>query len=248
MAAIIVASHYSSRAMKVFGRNNVAILATLFLLSYTKILKTIMTALNFTQVFQSQANDTGAQIVTYKVWTYDGNLEYLKGKQVVLFSVALFLLLFLFIPYTLLLIFGQCVRSMRGRKRCVLWLIRSTAFISIMDAYHAPYNKKHRYWTGLMLLTHCILFLAFAIISNDGKIRANMYIIILMLVGILTLKIFTTRAYRNKHLNILEIAFLLNLLLLSGTVLLLEGSSKTNRKICKCVSASISFFFSVMPI
>ena len=45
VAAILVASYYSSTAMKVFGRNNIAILATLFLLSYSKILKTILAAL-----------------------------------------------------------------------------------------------------------------------------------------------------------------------------------------------------------
>ena len=39
---IILSSHYSSTAVKVFGSNNVAILATLFLLSYTKILTTII--------------------------------------------------------------------------------------------------------------------------------------------------------------------------------------------------------------
>jgi len=40
--AAIVASHYSSTVMKVLGRNNIAILATLFLLSYSKLLKTII--------------------------------------------------------------------------------------------------------------------------------------------------------------------------------------------------------------
>ena len=43
--AILVASYYSSTAVKVFGRNNIAILATLFLLSYSKALKTIISAL-----------------------------------------------------------------------------------------------------------------------------------------------------------------------------------------------------------
>ena len=33
--AILVTSYYSSTAVKVFGRNNIAILATLFLLSYS---------------------------------------------------------------------------------------------------------------------------------------------------------------------------------------------------------------------
>ena len=245
VAAIIVASHYSSRAMKVFGRNNVAILATLFLLSYTKILKTIITALDFTEVYKSNASNVSDEVLSYKVWTYDGNLEYLKGKHVVLFSVALVLLLFLFLPYTLLLIFGQCVRSMRGRKRCVLWLIRSTAFISIMDAYHAPYNKKHRYWTGLMLLTCCVLYLAFVTPSKDGNIRANMYAITLMLFAILTLKMFTTKIYKNYLMGIVELASFLNLAVMSATVLLLEGNSSENGTLCVCTGVSISLCIAI---
>ena len=176
VGAIIMASHYSSTAMKMFGRNNIAILATLFLLSYTKILKTIITALSFTQVFQGSASDTSDQLMPYNVWTHDGNIEYLKGKHVPLFIVSLALLVFLFIPYTMLLMLGQCIRSMPARRRCVLWWTHSTAFISIMDAYHAPYKRKHRYWTGLMLLARCVLFLAFASSHSDNELLTNVYI------------------------------------------------------------------------
>ena len=186
--AIILVSHHSFTAVKVFGRNNIAILATLFLLSYTKILKTIITALNFTQVFQGSANDTSDPLVPYYVWTYDGNIEYLKGKHVALFGVAMVFLVFLFLPYTLLLMFGQCIRSMPTQRRCVLRFLNSAAFVSIMDAYHAPYNNRHRYWTGLMLLSRCVLFLAFASYHSDNALLANMYITTLVLIGILFIK------------------------------------------------------------
>ena len=154
VGAIIVASYYSSKAMKLFGSNNVAILATLFLLSYSKLLKTIITALSFTQVWRGMADNVTDQLVPYRVWTYDGNVEYLEGRHLALFVAALLVLVLLFLPYTLLLLFGQCVRSMSVRRcPCLSRLTRSTAFVSILDAYHAPYQKKHRYWTGLMLLT-----------------------------------------------------------------------------------------------
>ena len=239
VGAVILASHYSSTAMKVFGRNNIAILATLFLLSYTKILKTIIAALDFTEVFQGSANNTSDQWMPYKVWTRDGNIEYLKGKHVPLFAVSLAMLVFLFLPYTLLLMFGQCIRSMPARRRCVLRYIRSTAFISIMDAYHAPYKRKHRYWTGLMLLTRCILFLAFTSSPSDNKLLTNMVITNLVLFGILTLKTFAM--YKNFRMNILEICFLLNIAILSAiTLLLLKNDSSNSDAICKCTSVSIS--------
>ena len=181
-----MSSHYSSRAMKMFGSSNVAILTTLFLLSYIKILKTIVTALDFTQVLQGSTDNVSDPLVPYTVWTHDGNIHYLKGKHVPLFAVALMILVFLFLPYTLLLTFGQCMRSLPARKpRCMVWCIRSTAFISIMDAYHAPYNRKHRYWTGLMLLSRCVLFLALTIIYKGSLLLSSMYITTLVLIGII---------------------------------------------------------------
>ena len=242
VGAIIVASHYSSTAMKLFGSNNIAILATLFLLSYTKVLKTIITALSFTQVLKSNANDVTAELISYKVWTYDGNIEYLKGGHVALFIVALLFLLFLFLPYTLLLIFGQCLRSMSVRRRWIMKVIFSTAFTSIMDAYHAPYNRRHRYWTGFMLLTRCILFLVFATIyrESDSRIVTNMYITTLVVSGILTIKTCITKVYKKNYLNILEISFLLNLLILSATLYYLKGTNSSESITCKSTSASIS--------
>ncbi len=217
----------------------------LFLLSYTKILKTITAMLNFTEVFVGSAINTSDQLVPYKVWTYDGNIEYLTGKHVPLFAVALVLLIFLFFPYTLLLTFGQCIRSMPTRKRCLTRCIRSTAFISIMDAYHAPYNKKHRYLTGFMLLTRCVLFLAFASSYNDNKLLQNMYIITITLIGILTVRIFTANAYKNYYINVLEVCFLLNLATLSATLHYLRSSRSSEYLVCKCTSASISLSMAV---
>ena len=236
VGAIIVVSHYSFTAVKVFGRNNISVLATLFLLSYTKILKTIITALNFTQVFEGSANDTSDPLVPYYVWTYDGNIEYLERKHVALFAVALVFLVFLFLPYTLLLMFGQCIRSMPTQRRCVLRFLNSAAFVSIMDAYHAPYNNRHRYWTGLMLFSRCILFLGFSFNYNDSGLLTNMYITNFVLIGILTIKSCITKVYKNFLVNVLEICFLLNLVVLSGTIYYLGY----NNNVCICTSTSIS--------
>ena len=109
---ILVASYYSSTAMKAFDRNNIAILATLFRMSYSKTLKAIISVLSATQVLASDADYVSAPVLPYTVWYYDGNIEYLKGEHVVLFTVAMVFLVVLFLPYTLLLTFGQLMRSL----------------------------------------------------------------------------------------------------------------------------------------
>jgi hypothetical protein len=242
VVAIIVASYYSTTAMKIFGRNNIAILATLFLLSYSKILKTIVTALNSTQVLVSSADDVSDQTVPMRVWSYDGNIEYLKGKHVALFVVALLLLLFLFLPYTLLLTFGQCIRSLSTGKRWVLRVIHSTP---IIDAYHAPYTKKHRYWTGFMLLTRCVLFLAIIAFNRTSDIATNMFItsVVIMVIMILN-RTYASRIYKRFHLDMLELWFHVNLMVLSQTLCYhLTKVSSSDSTICKCTSASFAIIF-----
>ena len=238
VAAIIVASYYSSKAMKVFGRNNIAILATLFLLSYNKILKTIITSLTFTEVLMSKANNVLDIFSPYKVWTFDGNVAYVKGKHIFLFAASLALLVLLVFPYTFMITFGQWFRSLRFRKG-LRW-IHNITFISIMDAYHAPYNKRHRYWTGLMLLTRCFLFLFIATNYKDNALLTNMYTISLVVLGIMVIKTFTTKIYKNFHMNTLELCFLINLDIVSATLYYLKGKNERESVICACVTASIS--------
>ena len=238
VTAIIVASHFSSTAMKVFGSNNIAILATLFLLSYNKILKTIITAITYTDILVSRAENYTDQVVSHRVWTYDGNVNYLQGKHTPLFVASLLFLLLLILPYTLMLMFGQRLRSMhvKGRR---LSITRNVAFISIMDAYHAPYNRPHRYWTGLMLLTRCLLFLAFATYQQDQVLITNMFAVTLVVMGILTTKIYVRNIYKQLTIDILEAMFLLNLGILSATLYYLKGKGNTYF-MCKVISSSIS--------
>ena len=112
---IVILSHYSTRVMKLLGRRVIPVLATLFLLSYIKILTIVVTTFNFTLISAGDADNTSDELVPYKVWTHDGNVRYLSGKHIPLFIVALLFLLLLFLPYTLFLTFGQCLRTMSER-------------------------------------------------------------------------------------------------------------------------------------
>ena len=96
---IILVSHFSHRFANLLGNNPVSVLATLILLSYTKILRTLITVFYITNL----------EYPTYKrvVWLCDANMDYLGEKHTLLFVVAVLIFLFLFLPYTLLLVFGQ---------------------------------------------------------------------------------------------------------------------------------------------
>ena len=183
VGVIILFCHYSSTVMKLMGRRNIEVLATLFFLSYSKLLKTIVTTLSFTDIMIAKADNQSAVLKPQRVWLYDGHIAFLRGKHLPLFITSLFFLVFLFLPYTLLLLFGQFLRIL-PRKRG-LGCLHSSFFTSIMDAYHAPYTKGHRYWTGLGLLIRCCLFTIFA---TSYCVHLNMLWILLALIFMLTIR------------------------------------------------------------
>ena len=184
---IILASYYSSRIGRLFGSNPVAVLATLFLLSYAKLLHTIIASLFVT--FLDYPNN-----VQLAVWLHDGNIRYLHGKHVALFLVALLTLLILFLPYTLILTLGQWLQA-HSNRRCLHW-INNSRIKPFLDAYHAPYRDQHRYWTGLMLCLRCTLLLVFAF-NTRADPSLNLLVIVTAVIGLLTLTHFTGLIYKS---------------------------------------------------
>ena len=95
---IIFISHFSKYITSLLGSNPIAVLATLFLISYAKILRTIIAALSFTYLEYPDRH--------VAVWPYDGNIEYFSGKHTPLFITALLSLIFLFLPFLLAAVLG----------------------------------------------------------------------------------------------------------------------------------------------
>ena len=203
---MILFSHFSQRFAKLLGSNPVSVLATLILLSYAKILRTFITAVYITYLEYP---------VNYnrKVWLYDANIDYLVGKHIPLFLVVMFVFLFLFLPYTLLLLFGQWLQAISHLK-LFSW-VNSARLKPFMDSYHAPYKAKHRYWPGLLLVLRFVLLLVFALNpQQDSNINL---LAILVGAGILQLWAWVSGGvYKNWCLDALEGSFVLNLIILVG--------------------------------
>ena len=148
---LILVSHFSDKFAKLLGNNPASVLATLILLSYAKILRTILAAINLTYMQYPMYNKV--------VWLNDAHINYLSGKHIPLFLVAICFFLFLFLPYTLLLLFGQWLQA-ASHLRLFAWVNKLKPF---MDSYHAPYKAKHRYWPGLLLVLRFGLLVIFAV-------------------------------------------------------------------------------------
>ena len=201
---IIVSSHYSTKIAKLAPKNMVPVLATLFLLSYAKLLRTAITALSFTVLQFSDGS-------TRPVWLYDGNIPYLQGKHIPLFLAALLVLLSTSIPYTLILLFVQCLQR-KTQARALNW---TRKLKPLFDAYTAPYKDRHRYWLGLTLVVRATLFLIFSI-NVTGTPAINLFAIHILGLLLLVTSGISGGVYKSLPLNILESFFLTNLEVFTG--------------------------------
>ena len=216
--------------MKVMGRRNIEVLATLFLLSYSKLLKTIVSSLSFTNIMVASADNLTDVLKPHKVWLYDGHVTFLSRKHLPLFIVSLIFLVFLFLPYSSLMLVGQFLRSL-PRKRG-LGCLHSFFISSIMDAYHAPYTKHHRYWTGLGLLIRCCIFTIYA---TSYSVRSNLLWIIIAVTVMLTIRLASSTAVYQKNIaNLFELVYLINLLVLASLL-------RYNENVCAILTSSASF-------
>ena len=195
---LVYISHRSVTVTKLLGSSPVPVLATLFLLSYAKVLRTIVAALTLTVLHYPHKN--------VMVWIPDANVPLVKYVPLAL--AALLFSLFLFLPYTLLLLLGQWLQT--KSHLCLLSWVRNPKLKAILDTYYAPYKPKHRYWTGLLLLVRCALFLVFAF-NISGNTSVNLLAISAASFGILVWLTLSSVVYRSWYLNALELSFILNL-------------------------------------
>ncbi len=208
MSLIILTSRYSIIVSKLIGHNPIAVLATLLLMSYTKILKIIIEVLSSVNL-----DYPGDRRV--RVWLKDANVPYLESEHLALMVVTSVVLVFLFLPYTLLLLFGYKLYRFSGRRR-LQWII------PLLDSYYAPYRTHTRYWTGFLLLVRCALYIVFSLHSLGP--RSSLVAINIAFTSIIVIAWLSVKIYRNSLANLVEATVYLNLTVLSTASLASSNS------------------------
>ena len=213
LIVFIILSHYYTSVAKLCRRNIVSVLSTLFFLSYTKLLRTVIAILSVTYLNYPAGRKA--------VWLFDANIEYAKGKHLPLFLTALLVLTFFSIPYTFFLLTAQWMQYYSDFK-LFKWIHRVKP---IIDAHTGPYKNKYRFWTGLLLLFRVVLVIVFSTnVTGDPRINT---LAIIVATSVLLLLALTGGVYKNMLINILEWSSYLSLLLLSATTLyILSGTSR----------------------
>ena len=201
--AIILVSRYSLRATKLFGENSLSVLATLFFLSYAKLLRSAITIFSSTTLSSNTTSST--------VWAFDGNVEYLASKHIPLFLFALAVVLLLWLPYTAVLLSARWMRTQSHRKG-LRWLK------PFLDAYYGPFKDKHHYWVGVLLVVRGVLFILFAAFFATESFVSLLLVTVSSIFLAVCLSV-TGRQYKKSYLSALESSFFLNLgVLAAGTL------------------------------
>ena len=234
--AMIMSARYSIRVARLLGNNSVPVLVTLFYLSYAKLFRTVLTTIHYTVLEYPSGHHK-------VVWSYDGTIEYLSSKHAVLFAAALLVLLFLWLPYTCVLFFGQWFNRCSNRKISMLMFKMKPLF----DAHYGPFKDKHRYWFGVLLGARAAILLTSSVVPLSSSSVNSMAVIVV--VGLLFTHLCTVgRVYRKFYVSLIEAAFFLNLTILAATVLYTDNDSNQLTLSYIMVGAAFAKFVVIVAI
>ena len=223
---------FSSKLSKYFGSRSVPTLATLLFLSYTKLLRTIISGLQLARLvtYQKYNGKTGSLMV----WAVDGNQRYGHFPHIFILLAALACLFLLWIPYTFLLFSMQWLRKIDH-----YWPLRYIAkYKPIYDAYYAPIQDRHHYWFGLLLLAKGILLL---VSSFTLHIIIELSLFLLLVTALVLLWYLNhIQVYKKKYVTLLESSFLANVIILTAGFMYCKGNLHAQETLL-CVSIAVVF-------
>ena len=223
---IILCKYFNFFATLLSKRNPVAALCTLIFLSYSKLLQFIIAALQSTVL---EFPDGSKQ----RVWLYDGNVQYFTPSRTPHFLAAAIIITAGGL-LTLQLFFAQWF------PRCSKWKLmkwtRNTKYTAFMDAYHAPFTRKHRYWVGLLLFLLIIHNMVAAVVVDDFLIVLSMGCIAS---GLMLLKFLCRRVYKVWMNDLIETIFLFNLIFLAFGKLYTKASESAEHTAAILANVSI---------
>ena len=199
---IIISSRYSPRIFRLTYSRSLPVLTTLFLLSYTGVLRTVLTVL-FSYSTITHLRSGYHQIV----WSIDASVPLFGVKFTILFVLCLLLFLLLF-SFNFTLLFSRYLSRFRIINH----------FKPLLDAFHGPHKDKHYNWVAVNIILRSWFF---ALYGFASKLR--------LLLATTTLIIFANfhgyiHPNKNEVVNIQELLLLLNLTILYAVSYYCSGS------------------------
>ena len=195
---LVLLSKCSVQLSELVSKSSVQVLATLFYLSFSKLLSTVIVVFSSStiSVIKGPGNYTSRL-----VWYYDGH-DYGSSTHAIILALAVvFTVLFLF-PYALLVTFSSLLLRFRIVNK----------FKPFIDAYSGPFKNKWRFWFGLRLWITILLFCLNGALQGTNA-NAMFIVIIITLVSFVFLQNLV-RPFKNRFIGALDLFFMVNYMLL----------------------------------
>ena len=227
---------------RLMGSHAVPVLSTLFLLSYTKLVRTIVIVLHKREVTLDCTNES---VRSVSLWYEDPNVEYAKGKHAGLFGFALLVSVFFVIPYTLFLLLNRFYEKYLSNFKVFrkFW----SHFKPIIDSYSGPMKDEYRFWPGLLLVARIPILLSVTLV--DSFIQSQHFllsILLTVLAIVLSLGYCFGGVYKKRMNNVLEVWFLFNLCIMASLSIAFTDESKVLIWYNTCLSVFIFSFILIV--
>lgn len=188
---------------------------------------------------------------SYKVvWLLDANIPYFQGKHIPLFVVATVTAV-VGLTFTVVLFCWQLMQFIDDKcpkKLIILRWMTNSKLLAFIDAYHAPFNKQHRYWIGMLLILRTLLYLVSAV-NVLGDPRINLVSIICVMVFLFTVyAALVQKPLRIYVLNLMDLAHFVNLFIFTALTFYLK-EVRGNQTVLAYSSISIAvILFSITVV
>ena len=227
---------------RLMGSHAVPVLSTLFLLSYTKLVRTIVIVLHKREVTLHCTNES---VRSVSLWYEDPNVEYAKGKHAGLFGCALLVSVFFVIPFTMFLLLNPFYEKYLSNFKFLkkLW----SHLKPIIDAYSGPMKDEYRFWPGLLLVARIPVLLSVTLV--DSFIQSQHFLLSMLLtvlVIVLSLSHCFGGVYKKRMNNVLEVWFSFNLCIMVGLSVAFNEDSKILIWYNTCLSVFIFSFILIV--
>ena len=209
ITSIIIATRHSIVLQRLTLHKTVPVLATILLLSYTKILQTTSNVL----ILYSTITDYPSNVSSV-MWSLDANIPLFGLRHSVLFIIGILIFLLL-ILYIFLLLFEKYLKT-----------FRVAVYINpLLNAHSKAYKNNCCYWIGYELIIRCVLLGTSLAVNNStvSLIIGNSFLSMI--------QFNFQHPFQNDVNNISQLLLNLNLLILYSTSLMLSE----DKSICVAV-------------
>ena len=193
---LVITSKHSSYVANLTIHSSIQVMATLFYLSFAKLLLTVIDIFIPVNVQTPHGEFT--------VWYVDGNISYWRNSgHIALFITAIITSILYLLPF---LLWTTCGSLLARRLR---WIKKRR---NLIDAYQGQYRDGWGWWFGAQLWLLVCSYISYALLRGNNPS-------LLLLLHLVFLAPFTFiqvyyKPYRGKWVNIFECVILIDLLLL----------------------------------